>query len=111
MTDDTMLGMSTANIPEPPKNVSAWVDLLKKLNDYNLIPLIACGIVGYLYWQSGKDAQIRLDAAEARTRSALAACSSVAREESSKTREVVRTKSTELQTAIGVQSAPAPTPP
>lgn len=96
--------MSTDQIPEPPKAATSWLDLLDKANRLNLIPLLLAIAIGWAYWKTLD----RLEASEARTRAALAACSGNAqavREESSKTREVVRAKSAELQQAIGVPSA------
>lgn len=101
--------MSVNNVPEPSKAASGWLELLKKANDYNLIPLLLAAAVGYAYWTDKADAKKSLEASEARTRAALIACTDKVTGESSKTREEVRKKVTELR---GVLEQPAPaTPP
>lgn len=106
---DTIRSMSTsnivdpANVPAPPSSASSWLDLLDKANRLNIVPIIACAVMGYLFWKSNQDNEARLAAAEARTRAALVACSGSVREESSRTREEVRKKAADLQGVIEAQ--------
>ncbi len=94
------------SIPEPPKAASGWLELLKKANDYNLVSLIAAGIIAYAYWTSQAKWEKRLDDSEARTRAALVSCASVARDESSKTRAEVRKQAAEVQQTLGAPNTP-----
>ncbi len=98
--------MSVDNVPEPPKAASGWLSLLKQANDLNIVPLIGMAVVGYLFWQSGQDHKKQLEASEARTRAALIACTDRITGESSKTRDEVRKKATELRGVLEQPAAP-----
>jgi len=78
---------STPAAPTTPEGAAKWLDLLKKANDYNLIPIILAIAIGYAYWTSQAQWTQRLDQSEARTRAALERCTSETRAEHRKTRE------------------------
>lgn len=91
-------------IPDPPGSAGKWLEIFRKMNEYNLWPAALALATGVLYWWSLGQAKLDRDAAalalaaaNARTQAALQECRSSGIVEGRKTREEVRAKAEDLK--------------